>query len=79
MRIRHYYNFQDISDFSKKKLDVEAWEKLRESGFDAFSIEEDLESWEENCKRAYSYRTHAEYICKEILTEMGGKKCVQLV
>lgn len=59
MAFRHYYIFEDEVG---KKLGKNAWEMLRNGDDSAFSIEEDILSYEKNCEKSEDYRFWANKI-----------------
>ena len=79
MKIKHYYFFGDEiqKDLKSDKLNENNWDVLRIHGDNAFSIENDIREYENNCQQAEEYKKRAETIC-DILKKNNVNKIVSL-
>ncbi len=66
MKAKHYYLFDEEVNGKMKgrSLDKSNWDVLRMGGKESpFSIEKDIAAYEENCRKALSYKKMAELLC----------------
>ncbi len=79
MKIKHYEIFK--AELPGSRLDQETWGALRMGSDYAYGIEENAQSYEQNCMQMKSYQTAAKKICgivkrshcRHIITFGGGK------
>lgn len=80
MKIKHYFAFEEKysrNDF--KKLSAANWDILRTDDVPGpFSIEKEINAFEENCKTVADYRETAEIICGLIKEHKMGNRLVSL-
>ena len=81
MKIKHYYAFDEKlqSEHDFGKMNSANWDILRTDCIPGpFSIEKEIDDFEENCKSSSSYKEVAEIICKVIKDYKMGNRLVSL-
>ena len=82
MKIKHYFAFEkELSQkFCDDMLNEKNWDILRMDERDsAFAIEKDIESYEQNCRNAQSYKNAAQKICDILRQEnLINKRIISL-